>query len=79
MVETEADALAYKQMVTDWSRQGKTKRRCPTIVALDGFVLSSQGHFGGRNARKATSLEQLALSRQAGQHFQGSRKAFLKQ
>lgn len=47
-------ALAFK------SALARLNRECPSIVCLDGFTVSGQGHFGGRSAARATSLEAMA-------------------
>ena len=49
---SEKDALDYQQLMASH------RKRCPAVLALDGFVLSGAGWFGGRNAQKRTDLKQ---------------------
>lgn len=54
VVQSREDALEYK-------KQTQARRsNCPTILALDGFVLTNSGAFGGRNAHKETDLARMS-------------------
>lgn len=55
-----------KENVFEYQDQVAAARRgrCPGMVALDGFVLSSKGYIGGAKGRVAVSLEELHRKRQ---------------
>ena len=61
IARNESVALAYKQTMYQRNKD------CPTIVALDGFNISGQGHLSGRSSKKITSLQ--ALRRDRKPHF----------